>query len=149
MQPPSLLGFPIQGDYSKEIEKYIGVYSDLKKSISLNQLPSGFLINYLLSTSEPIKELLNSYQFEELVGIIYENEGWKIERTKKTRDNGMDAIATRRDKNGNKIIAYIEAKNPPINKVNVSLTNKFIANAYKFGQSLGRSDTPNIRLCIP
>ncbi|QNF34490.1 restriction endonuclease [Adhaeribacter swui] len=117
--------FPASSEFGVVVEEKVGIGSALKGGISINQFPSGFLSNYLLNSQQSFDKLLNANQFEELVGVVYENEGWKIKRTKKTRDGGKDLIATKITDSGEKIMAYIEAKKPDKNKIKVEQVREF------------------------
>ncbi len=118
--------YSLSSHYGNSIEQKFGLTKEIKNKVSLNKFPCGFISNYLTHNKVNLRELLSSRQFEELVGMIYENEGWKIELTKKTRDGGKDAIATKNE-NGETIVAYIEAKNPPKNKIDTSKVREFYA----------------------
>lgn len=117
---------PLSGDFGQQVENRHGITSQFKKKVSLNKYPSGFIANYLANSDAEFPDLLKSRQFEELIGMLYENEGWEVKITKKTRDGGKDAIATKVE-NGEKVVAYIEAKNPIKNKINESKVREFFA----------------------
>jgi hypothetical protein len=119
--------FPSFGDLGDIVERKIGLDVKIKQKLAINSYPSGLFFNYLLSRKEPINEILDPHQFEDLIGLAFEEEGWELFRMKKTRDGGKDAII-RKTEGNNITIAYIQAKRyAESNKVKLHEVKEFAA----------------------
>jgi Restriction endonuclease len=103
------LPFPVIGSFGQEVERRAGLSSQLKARLSLNNYTPGLLCNYLLHRGIPMEKVLDPHQFEDFVGLVFQEEGWKTERMPKTHDGGKDIIASK-VVNGQPIITYIQAK---------------------------------------
>jgi restriction system protein len=53
---------------------------------------------------------MNWRNFEELIGVLLEKEGWKVEVTQATRDGGIDVVAIKKDEVLGEIKAVWQAK---------------------------------------
>jgi len=125
----SLLTFTIPGAGlpAQIIEHKAGLLRLLKLRIGLMDLDPGFLLNYVAARSCSVTELFNPRQFEELVAVLYREEGWDVELTRPSRDGGKDVIA-RRVERGKPVIAYLEAKRYSRGKpVGIRLIKEFVA----------------------
>ncbi|MBN1348779.1 restriction endonuclease [candidate division KSB1 bacterium] len=121
-----VFSFPAKGPLGDTIEKNVGLTKSLKNNLGILDYSPGLLCNFLLNRGIPIEELLSPNQFEDLVGMIFKEEGWEIYRMKKTRDGGKDIIAKLHSKNP--IITYIQAKRySKNNKVGISKVKEFVA----------------------
>jgi hypothetical protein len=121
------LPFPAQSALGKIIETQAGLSQDLKTKIGLTNYAPGLLCNYLLCRNKTFEEILNPYQFEQLTGMIFAEEGWKVSPTKQTRDGGKDIIAQKEIDN-KLTVAYIQAKRyAEQNKVGISEVKEFVA----------------------
>jgi len=105
-----VLQFPQDGPLGQIVEKKAGISLILKNKLGLFNYRPGLLFNYLLNHKIPIETLLDPYQFEDLVGMIFKSEGWNVTRMRKTRDGGKDIIATHSHL-GSSTTVYIQAKN--------------------------------------
>ena len=121
------LPFPAVGPLGDAIEQKVGLSYDLKSKIGLTNYAPGLICNYLLSRAMPLENLLNPYQFEDLTGFLFKEEGWEVEITSKSRDGGKDVIARRID-TGIPFVAYVQAKrNRESRKVGISEVKEFVA----------------------
>lgn len=119
--------FPADGPLGKIIEQKSGLSQDIKSRVGLRSQSPGLLCNYLLSRGALMEQELTPYQFEDLVGSLFEDDGWEVEITSKSRDGGKDIVA-KRENAGNPTIAYIEAKkNAQTRKINISQVKEFVA----------------------
>ena len=122
--------FPAFGDLGCIVERKTGLDVKFKQKLAINSYPSGLLFNYLLSREEQFEKILDPHQFEDLIGLAFEEEGWEVFRMKKTRDGGKDAII-RKTENNNITIAYIQAKRyKESNKVKLHEVKEFAATIY-------------------
>ena len=87
------LPFPANGPLGKVTEAQSGLSVELKQKLGLANYKPGLLCNFLLHHNIPIEEVLNPHQFEDLTGMLFQEEGWEITRMRKTRDGGKDVIA--------------------------------------------------------
>lgn len=118
--------FPANGPLGDTVEKNIGLSKTIKNNLGILDFSPGLLCNYLLNRAISLEELLSPSQFEDLVGMIFKEEGWEIYRMKKTRDGGKDIIAILHS--DNPIIVYVQAKrNSKSNKVGISKVKEFVA----------------------
>lgn len=87
----------------------------------INSSPSCLLVaNQLLREGKLLSEM-GWRQFEELIGVLLESEGWKVEVTRQTRDGGIDVIAFKEDGTIGPIKAIWQAKKyGPKNSVKLS-----------------------------
>ncbi|GJQ51119.1 MAG: hypothetical protein HKUEN01_35050 [Candidatus Kuenenia stuttgartiensis] len=121
------LPFPAESSLGKIIEGQAGLGKDIKARIGVTNYAPGLLCNYLLHRNKSIEEVLDPYQFEELAGMIFTEEGWKVTITQKSRDGGKDVIA-QKEINNKLIIAYIQAKlHKEKNKVGITKVKEFVA----------------------
>ncbi|AMA74126.1 hypothetical protein ACH33_15745 [Aneurinibacillus sp. XH2] len=78
------------------------------------------LANQLLKEGRLLSEM-GWRQFEELIGILLEKEGWKVEVTRQSRDGGIDVIAYKKDETIGEIKSVWQAKKyGPSNYVKLS-----------------------------
>lgn len=124
------LPFPALGPLGEAVEQRTGLSDDIKQELGLRRFPFGFLCNYLLSRDEPMENILSPHQFEDLVGAAFANEGWAVERMKKTRDGGKDAILRKRDGDLT-TVAYVQAKrHGSSSKVGLAQVKEFVATVH-------------------
>ena len=91
------------------VEGEAGLSQELKKRVGITRFAPGLLCNYFLQRNILSEDLLDPHQFEDFTGAILAEEGWAVERMKKTRDGGKDIIA-RQEINGVPIVAYVQVK---------------------------------------
>lgn len=121
------LPFPADGPLGKVVENKAGLSAEFKKRIGLTRYSPGLLCNYLLQRNVAIEKVINPDQFEDLATIIFQEEGWSAEKTRKTRDGGKDVIA-RRLLGDKPFLAYIQAKRyKETRKVGISEVKEFVA----------------------
>jgi len=120
--------FPAEGPLGQAMEQKAGLSYDLKARLGLTRHAPGLLCNFLLTRGRSLAEILDPYQFEELIGVIYAQEGWQnIELTPKSRDGGKDVIA-KRITSGTTTVAYIQVKkNTESHKVGITEVKEFVA----------------------
>ncbi|MGH7451555.1 MAG: restriction endonuclease, partial [bacterium] len=119
--------FPAVGSVGETIEQKAGLSYNLKSKIGLTSYAPGLICNYLLSRTIPLERVLNPYQFEDLTGLLFQEEGWDVELTSKSRDGGKDIIARRKDA-GIPFVAYVQAKrNRKSRTVSISEVKEFVA----------------------
>ena len=68
------------------------------------------LLAQVLSRRQEELTSLSPYEFENLVGILLERAGWKVEVTRQTRDGGIDVVSTTNDPNIGHLRAVWQAK---------------------------------------
>lgn len=121
------LPFPAGSSLGKIIEAQAGLSKELKAKIGVTNYAPGLLCNYLLLRDKSLENILNPYQFEELAGMIFTEEGWKVAVTQRSRDGGKDVIA-QKEIDGRLTIAYIQAKrHKENNKVGITKVKEFVA----------------------
>lgn len=131
------LPFPAIGPFGQEVEQCAGLSSRLKARLSLNNYAPGLLCNYLLHRGMSMEKLLDPHQFEDLVGSVFQAEGWKVKRMQPTRDGGKDVIANK-VVDGQPITVYIQAKrNAQRRPVSLSDVKEFVATLAGDGLSQG------------
>jgi Restriction endonuclease len=119
--------FPAECSLGDIIEQKTGLSYDLKSKLGLTSYSPGLICNYLLSRCIPLENIVNPYQFEDLTGLLFKEEGWDVELTSKSRDGGKDVIARRTDA-GMPFVAYVQAKrNRKSHKVSISEVKEFVA----------------------
>ena len=78
------------GNFEKNIKskyglvKYKGFWVPIKKAIEFEEIDLGLYNNF---------QDMNPYKFEEFIGKLFEEMGYKIEVTRKTGDYGVDVVA--------------------------------------------------------
>jgi len=121
------LPFPADGPLGRVVEQKAGLSVNLKNRIGLTRYAPGLLCNYLLRRNVAIENALDPYQFEDLTGMIFSEEGWAVQRMPKTRDGGKDIIA-RRTISNTPIVAYVQAKKyKQERKVGIKEIKEFVA----------------------
>jgi hypothetical protein len=103
------LPFPADGPLGSQVEIRAGLSHVLREGIGLGGIVPGLLHNYCYEHASEIHEQLSPRQFEELVGSVYEADGWDVRLTRVVKDGGKDAIATK-EIDGRVVVAYVEAK---------------------------------------
>lgn len=131
------LPFPALGFFGHEVELRAGLSSQLKGRLSLNNYIPGLLCNYLLHRGMPMELVLDPHQFEDLIGLVFHEEGWEVKRMPKTRDGGKDIVAGK-VVNGQPVTAYIQVKrNAQHRPVSVSDVKEFVATLAADGLNQG------------
>ena len=124
------LPFPALSPLGEPVERKSGLSAQIKRRLAIGRYPFGLLCNYLLSRDESVEDVLSAHQFEDLVGLAFEDDGWEVFRMKKTRDGGKDAIVRRSD-GDTTTIAYVQAKRyGPSNKVRLAQVKEFAATVH-------------------
>lgn len=72
--------------------------------------PSCLLLAADLIRSGKLLSEMNWREFEKLIGVLLEKEGWKITITQATRDGGIDVVATKLDETVGEIKSVWQAK---------------------------------------
>ena len=87
----------------------------------IDSSPSCLLLAADLISKGKLLSEMGWRDFEELIGLLLENEGWKVEVTRATRDGGIDVVAIKNDKLLGEIKSIWQAKKyGPTNKVRLS-----------------------------
>jgi hypothetical protein len=121
------LPFPAESSLGRIIEAQAGINKDLKARIGVTNYAPGLLCNYLLLRDKSLENILDPYQFEEIAGMIFAEEGWKVSVTQRSRDGGKDIIA-QKEIDGRLTVAYIQAKrHKEKNKVGITKVKEFVA----------------------
>jgi Restriction endonuclease len=122
-----LWAFPFSADCSlgRLVEGKVGLSKELKRRVGITQFAPGLLCNYFLRRNILIEDLLDPYQFEDFTGAIFTEEGWEVERTPNSHDDGKDIIA-RQKINGVPIVAYVQVKRQ-IRSVGKPKVKEFVA----------------------
>ncbi len=121
------LPFPASGSFGQEVELRAGLSSRLKACLSLDNYEPGLLCNYLLHRGIPMEHVLDPHQFEDLIGLIFQEEGWQVKRMPKTRDGGKDVVASR-IVDGQPVMVYIQVKrNAEHRPVDLGDVKQFVA----------------------
>ncbi len=120
------LPFPANGLLGRIAEHKAGLSTILKQRLGLNNYKPGLLCNFLLHHHIPMARLLDPHQFEDLTGMIFQEEGWNVTRMRQTRDGGKDIIA-KQVIEGAPTIAYIQAKRYSTKKVGIREVKEFVA----------------------
>jgi hypothetical protein len=129
--------FPASGFWGREVELQAGLSPRLKGRLSLNNYAPGLLYNYLLNRDIPIELVLDPYQFEDLIGMVFEGEGWEVKRMPRTRDGGKDIVASKVF-DGQPIITYIQVKrNAQHRLVSLKDVKEFVATLAADGLNKG------------
>lgn len=103
------LPFPAAGPLGYEVEQRVGLSAKLKQGLSLSNYAPGLLFNYLLRRGLSIEDTFDPHRFEDLIGVIFHEEGWQVRRMKKTHDGGKEIVANKVI-DGQLTTAYIQAK---------------------------------------
>ncbi len=131
------LPFPILGSFGQEVELRAGLSSRLKARLSLNNHIPGLLCNYLLHRGIPMERALDPHQFEDLIGLVFQEEGWKVKRMPKTHDGGKDIVASKWV-NGQLVTTYVQVKrNAQRRRVTLGDVKEFIATLAADGLNQG------------
>lgn len=129
--------FPAIGSFGHEVEQKAGLSSRLKQKLALSNYAPGLLCNYLLQRGISMERLLDPHQFEDLVGIVFQEEGWLVKRMPKTRDGGKDIVASKVI-DGQPTTIYVQVKRNAQNRpVNVKDVREFVATLAADGVARG------------
>ena len=119
--------FASSGVAARMLESAGGLEAAIRRRLSLSQDESGFILRYLRRRGHELHDLLSWRQFEEVVVLIFREDGWDVTLTPKTRDGGKDVVA-RKDIDGVPVVAYVEAKNyDPRRPVRLPEVKEFVA----------------------
>jgi len=131
------LPFPALGFFGREVELRAGLSPRLKDRLSLNSYVPGLLCNYLLHRGISIELVLDPHQFEDLINMIFREEGWEVKRMPKTRDGGKDIVASK-VVDGQPVTTYIQVKrNAQYRPVSLKDVKEFVATLAADGLNKG------------
>ncbi|WP_375473210.1 restriction endonuclease [uncultured Nostoc sp.] len=119
------LPFSADCPLGKLVEGKAGLSKQLKKRVGITKLSPGLLCNYFLRRNILMENLLDPHQFEDFTSAIFVEEGWTVERMKKTRDGGKDIIA-KQEIDGVPTVAYVQVKRQ-LNPVGEPKVKEFVA----------------------
>jgi hypothetical protein len=129
--------FPASGLLGHEVEQRVGLSARLKQRVSLSNYAPGLLFNYLLHRGLSIEDTFDPHQFEDLIGVIFREEGWNVRRMRKTHDGGKEIVANRVI-DGQLTTAYVQAKrNAQHRRVGVGNVREFVGTLAMDGVNLG------------
>jgi hypothetical protein len=95
------------------------------KSIIINETKKIQKVLYDIYRDNSNLYTLNCWEFEEMIAELLSNQGYKVELTQKTRDNGYDILALMNIKMHSPLKFLVECKHYTKQKIGINIINGF------------------------